>query len=43
MFFVDFEGHREDPKVKKALAALDDICDAVTVLGSFPMAQVADE
>ena len=43
VFFVDFEGHREDQKIKKALAALDDICDAVTVLGSFPMAQVADE
>lgn len=43
VFFVDFEGHREDQKIKKALAALDGICDAVTVLGSFPMAQLADE
>ncbi|QJW92634.1 prephenate dehydratase [Frigoriglobus tundricola] len=43
VFFVDFEGHRDDQRIKKVLAALDSICDAVTVLGSFPMAQVADE
>ena len=43
VFFVDFEGHREDAKIKKALAALDPLCDVVSVLGSFPMAQVADE
>jgi chorismate mutase/prephenate dehydratase len=38
IFFVDFEGHIEDPKVAKALKALNDYCDNVTVLGSFPMA-----
>jgi chorismate mutase/prephenate dehydratase len=42
VFFVDFEGHREDPKVKKALAALQGMCDSVSVLGSFPLAQIAD-
>ena len=36
VFFVDFDGHREDPKVKKTLAAMEDICDTVSVLGSFP-------
>jgi chorismate mutase/prephenate dehydratase len=43
VFFVDFEGHRDDPKVKKTLAALGDICDVVSVLGSFPLAQPSDE
>ncbi len=43
VFFVDFEGHRDDPKVKKVLTALEDICDVVTVLGSFPAAQPQDE
>lgn len=38
IFFVDFEGHVEDPKVAKALKALNDYCESVTVLGSFPMA-----
>jgi chorismate mutase / prephenate dehydratase len=43
VFFVDFEGHREDPKVKKAIAALEDFCDTVSVLGSFPMAHPSDD
>jgi chorismate mutase/prephenate dehydratase len=38
IFFVDFEGHIEDPKVAKALKALNEHCENVTVLGSFPMA-----
>jgi chorismate mutase/prephenate dehydratase len=38
IFFVDFEGHVEDAKVAKALKALNDYCESVTVLGSFPMA-----
>ena len=43
VFFVDFEGHREDQKIKKALTALEPLCDSVTVLGSFPMAEPAEE
>lgn len=43
VFFLEMEGHREDPKVRKALAALDDICDSVSVLGSFPAAEAADD
>ncbi|MCI0703007.1 MAG: prephenate dehydratase [Planctomycetia bacterium] len=43
VFFVDFEGHREDPKVKKALTALEDTCDAVFPMGSFPVAGPSDE
>jgi chorismate mutase / prephenate dehydratase len=37
-FFIDFEGHVEDTKVTRALKALQDHCQEVTVLGSFPMA-----
>jgi chorismate mutase/prephenate dehydratase len=43
VFFIDFDGHREDPKVKKTLAALLEMCDSVIVLGSFPLAQPTDE
>jgi chorismate mutase / prephenate dehydratase len=38
LFFVDLEGHVEDPKVKKALQTLGEHCQEVTVLGSYPMA-----
>jgi chorismate mutase/prephenate dehydratase len=38
VFFADFEGHAEDPKVKKALASLQDESEKLTILGSFPMA-----
>ena len=43
VFFVDFEGHREDAKIRKALAALEAICDSVSVLGSFPIATPSDD
>src|SRR6185312_5062091 len=38
MFFVDFEGHIEDPRVKRTLQSLEEQCQEVTILGSFPMA-----
>jgi chorismate mutase/prephenate dehydratase len=38
IFFVDFEGHLEDPKVAKVIKALNEHCESVTVLGSFAMA-----
>jgi chorismate mutase/prephenate dehydratase len=41
VFFVDFEGHLEDPKVKRTLASLQEHCEQLTVLGSFPMAMVS--
>jgi chorismate mutase/prephenate dehydratase len=40
VFFMDFEGHHEDPKVKRALAALKERTVQLSVLGSFPMAQL---
>ena len=41
MFFVDFEGHLEDPKVKRALNALDTHCEQLVILGSFPIATMS--
>jgi chorismate mutase/prephenate dehydratase len=41
VFFVDFEGHHEDARVKKALASLQDACDELTILGSYPVASTS--
>lgn len=41
LFFVDCEGHRDDPKVARTLKALEEHCLELTVLGSFPMASLA--
>ena len=41
VFFVDFEGHIDDPKVAKTLKALEEHCEEVTVLGSYPVAQAS--
>lgn len=35
-FFIDCDGHREDPKVAKAIAQLEQECSYVKVLGSYP-------
>jgi chorismate mutase/prephenate dehydratase len=43
IFFIDFDGHHDDPKVKKTITAMENICDAVHVLGSFPVAKPTDE
>jgi chorismate mutase / prephenate dehydratase len=37
-FFVDFEGHANDPHVKDALKALAKHCAVLNVLGSYPKA-----
>jgi len=37
-FFVDFEGHADDPHVKEALKALAKHCAVLNVLGSYPKA-----
>jgi chorismate mutase/prephenate dehydratase len=42
VFFTDFDGHRDDPKVKKALKSLEDTCESVSVLGSFPAAKTSE-
>lgn len=35
-FFIDFEGHRDSGKVKKALKELTEQCIFVKILGSYP-------
>ena len=42
VFFVDFEGHQDDPKVKKTLGALQGQAEKLYVLGSFPIAQLSE-
>ncbi|MEI6971233.1 MAG: prephenate dehydratase [bacterium] len=37
-FFVDFEGHIDEPNVARALKALSAHCSLLTVLGSYPKA-----
>jgi chorismate mutase/prephenate dehydratase len=41
VFFVDFEGHVDDPKVARALKSLQEHCEEVNVLGSFPIAMAS--
>jgi chorismate mutase/prephenate dehydratase len=36
LFFVDFQGHIDEPEVKKALSEIETECGAVKVLGSYP-------
>jgi chorismate mutase/prephenate dehydratase len=43
VFFVDFEGHQEEPKVKKAIKQLEESCEDVKVLGSYPVSLATDE
>lgn len=40
VFYVDIEGHRADPAVASALAALGDRAAFVKVLGSYPVAAI---
>ena len=41
VFFVDFDGHMEDGKVKRALVVLKEHCEQVSILGSFPVSRVS--
>lgn len=36
VFFVDFEGHREEPETQAALGELREHCSLVKILGSYP-------
>jgi chorismate mutase/prephenate dehydratase len=38
-FFVDLEGHRNNPKVKRALLELENKCTFLKVLGSYPVGE----
>lgn len=43
VFFAEFDGHNEDPRIKKAIKALEDECDSLSILGSFPAAKPTEE
>lgn len=38
-FFVDLEGHSDNPNVKKALSELENKCKFLKVLGSYPVGE----
>ena len=38
VFFIDCEGHQEDPTVQKVVGELEEIAIEVTSLGSYPRA-----
>ena len=38
MFYVDVQGHRQDPKVAKALVELEKLAPFLKILGSYPAA-----
>jgi chorismate mutase/prephenate dehydratase len=42
VFFVDLEGHRSDPKIARALVALERQALFLKVLGSYPDGRLAD-
>ena len=38
-FFVDLEGHRDDPAVAEGLKKAEAVCEELVILGSYPRAQ----
>jgi chorismate mutase / prephenate dehydratase len=42
VFFVDLDGHQDDPPLKRALAALGRLCTRLSVLGAYPRASGRD-
>jgi len=36
MFFIDFEGHKDDEKVKNVLKEVEDSTTYLKLLGSYP-------
>jgi chorismate mutase/prephenate dehydratase len=42
LFFVDFEGHPSEGRVRRTLKALERRCERLVILGSFPMSETYD-
>jgi len=38
-FFMDLEGHKDEPRIRKALLELDNKCKFLKVLGSYPVGE----
>ncbi|HSG28612.1 MAG TPA: prephenate dehydratase, partial [Candidatus Krumholzibacterium sp.] len=43
LFFVDLEGHRDEPKVKETLKRVGEYCEDMKILGSYPRGTVINE
>ena len=43
LFFIDIEGHVENPKIRKALRDLEQHCVLLTILGAYPRSPEAAE
>ena len=42
LFFMDFEGHISDPRIKKALAEVEKLAVTMRVLGAYPRSEPRD-
>jgi chorismate mutase/prephenate dehydratase len=42
LFFVDFEGHPTESRIRRTLAALERRCERLVILGSFPTSECYD-
>ncbi|MBX3439707.1 MAG: prephenate dehydratase, partial [Planctomycetaceae bacterium] len=42
LFFLDFEGHMQDPRIRRALAELEEKAVRLEVLGSYPRSEPVD-
>ena len=42
-YFLDFLGHRDEPKVARVIAGISRLCDSVKILGSYPRAARVSE
>ena len=38
-FFVDLEGHKQEPRIQKALQGLESKCKFLKILGSYPVGE----
>src|SRR5262245_23049055 len=43
VFFADCEGHVDDPKLKRALSTLQEHTEKLTILGSYPQAELSND
>ena len=42
VFFVDLDGHRDDPEVQAGIAEVATACERLKILGSYPRAELPD-
>jgi chorismate mutase/prephenate dehydratase len=38
-FFIDLDGHKDNPRVKRALSELENKCAFLKILGSYPLGE----